>query len=211
MTITIWSDIRCPFCYIAKRKLENAILQFEHKEKINLEWKSFELDTNLKTNLSINTIDHYISKGGNKQQITDLFSNATNMAKDVGIDFDLNNIIVANSFKAHKLVHIAKRVNKQSDAKEALLKAYFSDGKNIDDTKVLLKIGHDLGLKQEEIENDLTRETLDYKVRQDQELADKLGISGVPFFIFNNKYSLSGAQPENIFLETIKKAYTLQY
>lgn len=207
MTITVWSDIRCPFCYIAKRKLENAISQFKHKEEVVVEWKSFELDPRLETNTKINTIDYYVSKGAGRQQMTDLFSNATRMAKEVGITFNLNEIIVANSFKAHKLVHVAKTINKQNEAKELLLKAYFTDGENIDDANVLLKIGEDLGFSKEDLEDKLKDKSLEVRIREDQELAKEVGVSGVPFFVFNNKQALSGAQSEETFLEMIKKTY----
>lgn len=207
MTITVWSDIRCPFCYIAKRKLENAISQFSHKDEVVVEWKSFELDPRLETNTKINTIDYYVSKGASRQQMTDLFSNATRMAKEVGITFNLNEIIVANSFKAHKLVHVAKAVSKQNEAKELLLKAYFTDGENIDDSNVLLQIGENLGFSKENLEDKLSDKSLEVSIREDQELAKEVGVSGVPFFVFNNKQALSGAQSEETFLEMIKKTY----
>lgn len=207
MTITVWSDIRCPFCYIAKRKLENAISQFNHKDEVVVEWKSFELDPRLETNTKINTIDYYVSKGASRQQMTDLFSNATRMAKEVGITFNLNEIVVANSFKAHKLVHVAKTINKQNEAKELLLKAYFTDGKNIDDSNILLQIGENLGFSKENLEDELSDKSLEVSIREDQELAKEVGVSGVPFFVFNNKQALSGAQSEETFLEMIKKTY----
>ncbi|WP_417857621.1 DsbA family oxidoreductase [Xanthomarina gelatinilytica] len=207
MTITVWSDIRCPFCYIAKRKLENAISQFSHKEEVKVEWKSFELDPNLQTNTSINTIDYYVSKGAGKQQMIDLFSNATKMAKEVGITFNLNDIVVANSFNAHKLVHVAKTINKQNEAKELLLKAYFTDGKNIDDINVLLNIGTSLGFEIVDLANKLKDKALDISIREDQKQAKEVGVSGVPFFVFNNKEAISGAQSEEVFLEVIKKTY----
>lgn len=208
MTISVWSDIRCPFCYIAKRKLENAILKFKSnsKEDVIVEWKSFELDPNLQTDTDINTVDYYASKGANKQQMENLFSNATKMAKDVGLDFNLDDIIVANSFKAHKLVHAAKTLKKQSEAKELLLKAYFSEGQNIDDIDVLLGIGAILGFEKENLEDKLKNEnTLGNSVLNDQIMAKEMGISGVPFFMFNNKYAISGAQSEEVFLEAMKK------
>ncbi len=205
MTISVWSDIRCPFCYIAKRKLENAISRSSHKEEIKVEWKSFELDPNLQTNTSINTIDYYVSKGASKQQMTDLFSNATSMAKEVGIHFNIDTIVVANSFKAHKLVHIAKAIDKQDEAKELLLKAYFTDGKNIDDINVLLNIGSTLGFEAVDLEKKIEEKALEDSVYEDQKLAKELGISGVPFFVFNNKHTISGAQSEEVFLEAIEK------
>lgn len=208
MKITIWSDIRCPFCYIAKRRLENAISKFEHKKEVIIEWKSYQLDPKLKTNPNIQTIDYYIKKGGNKQQINDLFQYATDMAKEEGIEFKLDDIIVANSFNGHKLIHIAKRNNKQNEAKELLLKAYFADGKNIDDTKTLIEIGVKLGFNAEELKSDLQHEAYANKVQEDQKTANDLGVRGVPFFVFNDRHALSGAQPESTFLEILKDTYS---
>lgn len=207
MTITVWSDIRCPFCYIAKRKLENAISRFEHKEEVVVDWKSFELDPYLQTNKSIDTIEYYVSKGASKEQMTNLFSRVTIMAKEVGVMFNINNIVVANSFYAHKLVHIAKTVNKQNEAKELLLKAYFTDGLNIDDSDVLLHIGASLGFDRTDLMNKLMDDKFANSVTEDQKLAIEVGVTGVPFFVFNNKKAISGAQSEEDFLEVIKSTY----
>ncbi|WP_347922903.1 DsbA family oxidoreductase [Pontimicrobium sp. SW4] len=208
MTISVWSDIRCPFCYIAKRKLEDAISQFNNNEdKIIVEWKSFELDSNLQTNIDINLIDYYVNKGANKQQITDLFTHAENMAKEVNLEFNLDKVVVANSFNAHKLIHLAKTINKQNEAKELLFKAYLCEGKNIDSTNTLLSIGGVLGLSINNVLEGLKSKKLKNEVFNDQIKAKEVGVSGVPFFIFNNKYSLSGAQPVETFLDVIEKAY----
>lgn len=207
MTITIWSDIRCPFCYIGKRKLENAIAQFEHKEDITVEWKSFELDPNIRTDTSINTLDYMVNKGANKQQMQQMFAHATAMAKDVGIVFNLEDSVVANSFNAHKLMHAAKKINKQNEAKELLFEAHFTDGKNIDDLNVLIAIGQSLGFEAEAIEAQLKDHTLDKNVAEDQHQAKEIGVTGVPFFVFNNKHAFSGAQPEEVFLQALEKAY----
>lgn len=207
MTITIWSDIRCPFCYIGKRKLENAIAQFEHKDDITIEWKSFELDPNLQTNVGISTMDYFVNKGANSAQIAQMLSNTTTMAKEVGIDFNLNNSVVANSFNAHKLMHAAKKINKQNEAKELLFEAHFTDGKNIDDLNVLIEIGQRIGFEADDLEAQLKDTTLDKSVAEDQIQAIEIGVTGVPFFVFNNKHAFSGAQPEEVFLEALQKAY----
>ncbi|MBO3099946.1 DsbA family oxidoreductase [Gelidibacter pelagius] len=207
MTITIWSDIRCPFCYIGKRKLENAISQFKHKDDVSIEWKSFELDPNLRTNPDISTIDYFVNKGANMDQMSQMLANSTAMAKEVGIDFNFKDAVVANSFNAHKLMHAAKNINKQNEAKELLLKAHFTDGKNIDDMKVLVEIGESLGFEAEDIEKQLNDSALDKNVAEDQMQAKEIGVTGVPFFVFNNKHALSGAQPEEVFLEALENAY----
>lgn len=207
MTITIWSDIRCPFCYIGKRKLENAISQFKHKEDITIEWKSFELDPNLRTNPNISTMDYFVNKGANKDQMSQMLANTIAMAKEVGLEFNFKDSVVANSFNAHKLLHAAKKINKQNEAKELLFKAHFTEGKNIDDMKVLVAIGEHLGFNAEDIEKQINDPALDKNVAEDQIQAKEIGVTGVPFFVFNNKHAFSGAQPEEVFLEALEKTY----
>src|SRR5690606_15096728 len=129
------------------------------------------------------------------------------MAKEVGIEFNLDEAVVANSFNAHKLMHAAKKINKQNEAKELLLKAHFTDGKNIDDLDVLVTIGTSLGFEAEDIEKQLKDPALDKNVAADQIQAKQIGVTGVPFFVFNNKHALSGAQPEDVFLEALESAY----
>ncbi|MEE9361679.1 MAG: DsbA family oxidoreductase [Cellulophaga sp.] len=207
MIITIWSDIRCPFCYIGKRKLENALLKFSYKEEVTIEWKSFELDPNMMTNPNINVLDYYVHKGADKQQMEQLFDNAKKMGKEVGLTFNFNKMIVANSFKAHKLMHLSKEVNKQNTVKEMLFEAYFTNGENIDDDSVIENIGLSLGFDSKELQNMLESEDLDNKVAQDQIYAKEIGVTGVPFFLIDNETAISGVQSEEMFLETLYKTH----
>lgn len=208
MTITIWSDIRCPFCYIGKRKFENALSQFKHKDKVTVEWKSFELDPNIRTNPEITTMDYFVNKGANMDQMRQMQTNVNAMAQEVGLEFNFEDVVVANSFNAHKLMHLTKKINKQDEANELLFKAHFIEGKNIDDAKVLVAIGEQLGLEQEDIKEQLHSKALDKEVADDQIEAKEIGVTGVPFFVFNHKYAFSGAQPENVFLEALEKYYS---
>lgn len=198
----------CPFCYIGKRKFENALAQFPHKNKIKVVWKSFQLDPSTITDPSLNTIDHLAQKKGwSKQQAQETTNYVTNIAKQVGLDFNFDKVVVANSFDAHRLSHLAKKYSKQNELEEQLFKAYFTDGKNTADHATLLQIGKELGIDEKEITEMLNNTTYSNEVELDIIEAQQIGVRGVPFFVLDRKYAISGAQESKIFLDALTKAY----
>jgi len=207
MKVEIWSDVMCPFCYIGKRRFEEALQQSGHQDKIEVEWKSFQLNPHLKTDPSLNSIQHLAdAKGWTLEYAQQLTDQVNQMAAEVGLTYNANRV-VANSFKAHRFSHLAKKHNLGNEAEEALFKAYFTDGQNIDDTATLIKLGTEIGLNTEEIQQVLDSDTYGNDVNQDIAEAQQLGIRGVPFFVMNNKYGVSGAQALPVFLETIEKSF----
>lgn len=211
MEISIWSDIRCPFCYIGKKKFESALERFEHKDKVKIIWKSFELDPNMQTRTDVNAITHFCeSKGIDEKQAQHMFNGAVQMAKEVGIDFNFEKSVPANSLNAHRLMHFAKSKVEVGEIKEALLEAHLVSGKNIDDIDFLVSLAASKGLNAEEVRTMLLSEDFTYEVRQDQMEARNLGISGVPYFVLDRKYGISGAQPSEVFLEALEKAWDNQ-
>lgn len=208
MHIKIWSDIRCPFCYIGKKHFEAALEQFPHNDKVTIEWKSFELDPNLKTDTDTDAISHFVeNKGIDKERAIMMFDNVTAMAAKAGIAFHLEQAIPANSLKAHRLLHFAKKQELAHLTKAALLQAHLCDGLNIDDVEVLADIAMEQGMDKQEVIDMLTSEAYIYDVRQDEMEARNLGISGVPFFVIDNTYGVSGAQPVSVFKESLEKAW----
>ncbi|NVJ86208.1 MAG: DsbA family oxidoreductase [Algoriphagus sp.] len=208
MKIEIWSDVVCPFCYIGKRKLEKALEKVPFKHQIEIEWKSFQLNPDEKTNPEINSLEHLAnSKGWTFEQAQGISAQVASMGKEQGLDFNFEKAKVANTFRAHQLIHLAKALGKGSEMKERLLKAYFSDGLNVDDTETLKKLGQEIGLDSESIENALTSEQFTNEVEQDIYEARLIGVRGVPFFVFDRKYAISGAQPDEVFDETLNKAW----
>lgn len=208
MEVKIWSDIRCPFCYIGKRKFELALEKFEHKDNVKIEWKSFELDPTLETNTRIAASDHLaVMKGISRKQVTDMQQYVVDSAKEIGLDFHLDKCVIANSFKGHKLIQFAKQKELANEMEEALFKAHFVEGKNIDDEPTLISIGNSVGFDSDEIKKALTDDELGYKVRQDEMEAESLSIRGVPFFVFENKYAVSGAQPPEVFLGAMETTW----
>lgn len=208
MKIDIWSDIRCPFCYIGKRKFEMALEQFEHKKDVEVEWHSFELDTKLETMPDFDIYEYLAQrKGISREQSVKMHENVTQLAKEVGLEYNFEKTIVSNTFNAHRIIQFAKTKNLGNTVKENLLKAYFILGKNIDDKKTLVEIGIESGLNKEEVNEVANSDKFTSEVRADESMANQIGINGVPFFVFNNKYAVSGAQGPAVFLQTLKKAW----
>lgn len=208
MDINIWSDVRCPFCYIGKRKFEMALEKFPHKDMVNVVWKSFELDPGLKTNTTISSLEHFSkAKGISKSQAEGMQQQVASIAKEVGLDFNSKNTIVANSFNAHRLIQLAKTKGLGNEMEEALFKAYFMEGKNIDDKETLLKTGVSNGLVETEVKEMFSSDAFSKEVREDETQAQSIGINGVPFFVLNNKYAVSGAQSPETFLDVLEQTW----
>lgn len=208
MKVDIWSDIRCPFCYIGKRKFEQALEKFDNKEDVEVIWHSFQLDPNLETQPEVDLIDYFTkSKGISREQAIQMFSRAKDMAAESGLEFNMDSMIVANSYNSHQLLQFAKSKGLGNDIKEALFEAQFTEGKNIDDRQTLLDIAAGFGLDKTETEEVLDSEKFAYQVKQDEMAAKNIGVQGVPFFVFNKKYAVSGAQSAETFLEVLEKSW----
>ena len=208
MKVNIWSDIRCPFCYVGKKKFEKALAQFPHAEEIEVTWHSFQLDPNLVTQPDTNPYDYFSkAKGIPVIQAKAMHEHAKNAGKEPGIDFNFDESKVANSFRGHLLIQLAKKKNLANEMEEALFEAQFISGKNIDDEAVLLETGKSVGLTEVEIKNALASDEMAHAVAQDGLMARQLGINAVPFFVFNDKYGVSGAQQPEHFLEVLNKSF----
>ena len=208
MKIEIWSDVMCPFCYIGKRRLEKALEQFPHKDDIEITWKSFQLNPDIKTDPGRN-INQYLSeaKGWSLQQVRDINANVTNMAKEVGLHYDFDRVIVANSFDAHRLIQLAKTVGKDDAMEEELFKAYFTDGKNTADHAVLLDLAIQAGLDADAAKKVLNSTEYSEAVGNDIYEARQINVRGVPYFVFNDRYAVSGAQSTETFLGALNKSW----
>jgi predicted DsbA family dithiol-disulfide isomerase len=208
MKVEIWSDVVCPFCYIGKRKFEMALAKFEYKDNIEIEWKSFQLNPDLKTDTNKKTAEALSeSKGISVDQANGMINNVVGVAKQVGLDYNFDISKVANTFMAHRFAHIAKSYGKQDEVEEALFKAYFCEGVNLDDLESLLNIGDNIGLPRAEVKVRLESQEADEAVLNDIYEAKQIGVQGVPFFVFDRKYAVSGAQDPQVFLDTLQSAY----
>ncbi len=199
----------CPFCYIGKRKFEAALAQFPNSSDVQIEWKSFQLAPDMVTSPG-KSIHQFLAdhKGMGLEQAKGLNNQVAQMAKASGLTYNFDTAVPANSFKAHQYGRLAKHHNVQDAAEEQLFKAYFTDGKNIDDTETLVQLGTTIGLNAAETRRMLDQQTYAAEVEEDINEAMQLGVRGVPFFVFDRKYAVSGAQDTSVFLDTIKKSFT---
>ncbi|MFU8812556.1 MAG: DsbA family oxidoreductase [Balneolaceae bacterium] len=205
--VDVWSDVVCPFCYIGKRNLENALEQSGLADSVEVVWRSFELAPDAETKPGASIYEELAArKGWSTEQSKQIHNQMVQMAKQSGLDFDFDQTIPANSFNAHRLLHLAKKHGVQNDTKERLLKAYFTDGKNIDDPDFLIATGKEAGLKETEIRSALESDDIEKEVTEDIQNARAMGIYGVPFFVLDQKYSVSGAQPVDVFVQALQKA-----
>ena len=208
LKVQIWSDVMCPFCYIGKRKIEEALTQFDNKDSVVIEWKSFELDPSFVVTPNETIIEHLADKySRDTDWAQSMVDNMTENAKNSGLDFHFEKAVLANSLNAHRLMHLAKKHNKSNELKELLFKAYLTDGKDVNNWNTLEEIGVEVGLPKDEIVELITTNNYIKEVREDQQEAQSLGVTGVPFFVFDNKYALSGAQSTEIFLNTLEKTW----
>jgi len=211
MKVEIWSDVMCPFCYIGKRKFENALSRFEHADSVEVTWKSFQLNPAMKTDATKSTVQYLAEvKGWSLEQAQQSTAYVTNMAGEVGLEYHLDKAIVANSFDAHRFIQLAKKHNKGDAAEERLFKAYFTEGKNTADHATLIQLATDIGLDAGEMKAVLQSDTYSEEVRHDLAEAQQLGVSGVPFFVINRKYAVSGAQQPETFLGALSRAWSEQ-
>ena len=209
MKIEIWSDVMCPFCYLGKRKFEQALLQFAHKEEVEVDWKSFQLMPALKTNPEISIHDFLAEeKGFHPDQAKKMNEQVKQMGNQAGLDYRFDDVVVANTFKAHRLIQFAKNQGKQQEAEEILFRAFFTDGKNVDDNDTLVELGKEIGLDTDRLSAVLQGNEYSREVVADIEEASQLGIHGVPYFVLDRKYGVSGAQESGAFLAALEKAYS---
>jgi predicted DsbA family dithiol-disulfide isomerase len=208
MKIEIWSDIMCPFCYIGKRRLESALADFEFADHIKIEWKSFLLNPDMVTDPSKSTLE-YLSetKGWSMVQTKQVSQQVVEMATGEGLVYHMDKTVVANAKNAHRLLQLAKSLDKGGEMKERLLKAYFTEGANIDDKATLLRLAKEVGLNEARVGQCLDSGEFAEKVEQDIYESRIIGVSGVPFFVLDRKYGISGAQPKEVFQQTINKAW----
>lgn len=208
MTIEIWSDIVCPFCYIGKVKLEAALRQF-NREGIEITWKSYQLMPEMITQPG-KGVDKMLAetKGISLEQARQMQTQVTHMARQAGLVYHLEKAVTANTFRAHQLLHFAKAGGKQNAAEELLFKAYFTEGKNIDDLPTLLELGNSLGLDAAALQTALEEETYAGAVRKDIQEAQEIGVRGVPFFVFDRKYAVSGAQDPQVYLQALQQSFS---
>ena len=209
MRVEIWSDVVCPWCYIGRRRFEKALDQFEYRDQVEVIWRSFQLDPNTPREYPGSIFDMLMQMHGlSRERSEAMHAQLTELAAKDGLDYRFDRVRPANSWDAHRLLHLAAHHGVQSVMKERLQRAYFTDGLSISDPGTLVQLAVEIGLDAEE-----TRRMLEDPqayadaVRSDIRKARVLGISGVPFFVMDEKYGVSGAQATELFLEALERAW----
>lgn len=206
MEIAIWSDYVCPFCYIGKRRLEQALEKSGFASQANIVLKSYQLDASIPEVVEESIYESLARKyGTSEDQAKSMTANVVEQAKTVGLDYNFDQLRSANTARAHRLVKWADTQGKGNALGERLLKAYFIEARNINDKDVLIQLAEEMGLDASGASDVVNSNQFFPEIQIDQTEAAQIGIRGVPFFVLNNKYAISGAQPEEVFIEAIEK------
>ena len=210
LRIDVWSDIACPWCYVGKRRLEAALDKFPHREAVEVVWRAFELDPSAprERDNKVSYAERIAKKYGSSVTEADgMITRMTDVAATDGLDFRFDKIRSGNTFDAHRVIHLARERGKQDAVKERLLRAYMTEGEAIGDPEVLVGLAAEAGLDAEEVRAMLASDAEVKEVRADEDEARQLGISGVPFFVLGGKYAVSGAQPAEVLLGALTRAW----
>lgn len=213
MKVEIWSDVVCPWCYIGKRRFEAALSRFGHRDEVEVEWKSFELDPGAVSAPAEEHGPDYADRLAKKYSTTrdgaqQMLDSMTAAAAAEGLDFRFDRAVRANTFDAHQVIHLAAERGLQDQVKERLLVGYFTQGHAVGDRETLVRLAVEAGLDAAEVEKVLAEQEYADAVRADEAEAGSLGISGVPFFVVDRKYGVSGAQPPEQLLEVLDRAWS---
>jgi predicted DsbA family dithiol-disulfide isomerase len=208
MKVDIWSDVVCPWCYIGKRRLEAAIARFDHGDDVEVVWHSFELDPHGPRRREGEYLERLARKYGmSRDQALAANTRLTDLAANEGLEFRFDTAKPGNTFDAHRLLHLAHDRGQQDDLKERLFAAYLTEGEAIGEPDVLARLATDAGLDPGEVRAVLDGDKYAEEVRSDEEAANELGISGVPFFVVGGKFAVAGAQQADVLLSALERAW----
>ncbi len=208
MNVEIWSDVVCPFCYIGKRKFEGALAQFNHRDDVEITWHSYQLMPDAPLHAEGNIHDVLAAKfGGDRARARAMNDHVTNEAAAVGLRYDFDRAQPTNTFDAHRFSHLAAAHGLQDAAEEHLFAAYFTEGRHIGEPDTLREIASEIGLAPEAVTTMLASDAYAAEVNADIAEAREIGITGVPFFVIDRQYGVSGAQPTETFLQVLQQVW----
>ncbi|KQT01444.1 disulfide bond formation protein DsbA [Cellulomonas sp. Leaf395] len=211
MNVEIWSDIACPWCYIGKRRFATALADFPHREHVEVTWRAYELSPGTPTGPGIPEIDALARhKGIPRDQVTRMFAQVTGVAAGEGLAYDFDRSLAANTFAAHRLVHLARTTSGAALAErtlEALFSAHFEHGADLGDDGTLVRIVSGAGVDADAARAALASDAGADAVRADEDEARALGVTGVPFFVVDRRIAVSGAQPADVFTQLLETAW----
>lgn len=209
MKLEIWSDIACPWCYVGKRRFEQALASFPERESLEVTWRSFELDPSAPGVRPGSAAEHLATKYRlSVERAEEMNANMTAQGAKEGIRFNFDRMRMGNTFDAHRLIHFAAGEGLRTEMVERLFLAYFTEGAALGDRDVLAELAADVGLDAAAARNALESGAFADAVRADEERARAFGITGVPFFAIDERYGISGAQPPEVILGALQKAWS---
>jgi predicted DsbA family dithiol-disulfide isomerase len=207
--VEVFSDVVCPWCYIGKRRLEEALEQFPHAGDVTVTFRSFQLDPTTPKDVTGTLTERLADKYGVPlEQAKSMNERVTGVASSVGLDFHLDDAHPANTLDAHRLLHFAAAHGKQAELKERLMRAYFTDGEILGDSQTLVRLAAEVGLDEAEAREVLAGDAYATEVAEDLSLARSFGISAVPFFVLDRKYGISGAQETAVLRQALEQAWS---
>ncbi len=208
MKVEIWSDVVCPWCYIGKRRFESALSEFPHRDDVEVSYRSFELDPTAQIDSGKSVTEMLAEKYGvSLAQAAAMNARVTGIAAGEGLEYHLEKARHANTVKAHRLIHLAASKGQQNAVLERVMTAYFSEGENVGETETLVRLAAEAGLDADEARAALDGDAFADAVRADERRARMLGINGVPFFVVDERYGVSGAQPAEMLLQVLEEAW----
>lgn len=209
MKITIWSDFVCPFCYIGATHLEKALENFEHADEVEIEYKSYQLEPGAKYDPEKTYLQAMIDrKNVSAEQMQQMMTQVDEMATAAGLNYNFDDMKLTDTFPAHRVFQYAKEEDKEVEYFDKLYEAFFINGELISDVDVLKRIGTEISLDANRIGEILNNDReYNQEVVRDIQEASQVGVQGVPFFVFNNKYGVSGAQPIEAFEQVLNQVH----
>ncbi len=209
MRVEIWSDVVCPWCYVGKRRFEAALDRFEESGRVEVVWRSFELDPSAPVTSDVDLVGHLAAKYRvSRDEARAMNDRVTALAAGEGLDMRLDIARRGRTFDAHRLLHLAADRGRQGELKERLLAAYQTEGEPVADHEALTRAAVAVGLDEAEVRAVLADSAYADDVRADQQEARRLGVTGVPFFVFDRRYAVSGAQSSDVLLEALRQAWS---
>jgi predicted DsbA family dithiol-disulfide isomerase len=208
LAVEIWSDVVCPWCYLGKRRFETAVSGFEHRDAVSVRFRSFELDPAAPVAVEGPAADRLASKYGiSVEQAEASQAQLTAMAAAEGLEYHLDRTRGGNTFDAHRLLQLAAERDVQAAAKERLLRAYFTESEPIGDHETLVRLIAEAGVDPAEARAVLADDAYADAVRDDERLAQRIGIQGVPYFVLARRFGVSGAQPAELLLQALERTW----
>jgi predicted DsbA family dithiol-disulfide isomerase len=207
LLVEVWSDLVCPWCYLGKRRLEQALEQFPKRDRVDVVWRSFELEPDAPATAEPRADALVRRYGMTPDEAEQRDAHMTALAAEAGLEYRPDRVLLGNTFDAHRVLHAAGAAGLQAQAKERLLRAHFTEGRALTDRDTLVELAAEAGLEPDAARAALDDRSYAAEVRAEEREAAQLGITGVPFFVLGRRYAVSGAQPAELLLQALERAY----